>query len=461
MKSQRESKYTIFNHTYVDFYSKNKFKRSVAKKRQKEKLIRDKDRVERYGENYEQPYPPYNPQHNSEHNQDSVNNPNPNTDEIQDNPMEENKTHHKESRNQEFDRDYQKKRTQKAVQKRGKFEDITKMDMNWMDNAEGEILKRNVISAENFSELPIDERLKKILLSNTYDKMTNIQKESIPVVLQNSNVLIKAETGSGKTLAYAVPLIQYLIDISEKYEKITREHGTYAIVFSPTRELCIQIENTIKRLLNPFFHHINPGSLMGGEQPKKEKSRIRKGINILVCTPGRLLYHLKNTSSLNFERLQYLIFDESDRILDMGFEREMTECLQSIKHKCPQIFIKDQPEDSYIVSKSCKVNLVSATLGDKINTLSTKLMRNEIRVGFENNEEKKIRNEEEGTTEDRVVSKLHINSENIIDLSNTIPDSINQFYMKVANHKFKWLYLLAFLAFHQDQKIIVFLSTCD
>jgi superfamily II DNA/RNA helicase len=92
------------------------------------------------------------------------------------------------------------------------------MDMNLEGNLEGEIFessKNNWISLSNFSELPIDERLKRILLNNTYDKMTNIQKESIPVVLKNSNVLIKAETGSGKTLAYAVPLVQYLINISE------------------------------------------------------------------------------------------------------------------------------------------------------------------------------------------------------------------------------------------------------
>jgi ATP-dependent RNA helicase DDX31/DBP7 len=213
---------------------------------------------------------------------------------------------------------------------------------------------------------------------------------------------------------------------------ITRDHGTYAIIFSPTRELCIQIEDTIRRLLNPFFHYINPGSLMGGEQPKKEKSRLRKGINILVCTPGRLLYHLKNTQALNLERLQYLIFDEADRILDLGFEKEMTECLQGIKYKCPGIFDHSQPEDSFIVNPNCKVNLVSATLGNKISSLSARLMKNEIRVGFEVSKEQE---------EQKV--------------------SINQAYMKVANHKFKWLYLLAFLAYHQDQKIIVFLSTCD
>ena len=68
-------------------------------------------------------------------------------------------------------------------------------------------------------------------------------------------------------------------------------------------------------------------TLMGGESPSKEKSRLRKGCVILICTPGRLLYHLQNTKCLKLENLQYLIFDEADRILDSGFEKEMNQCL--------------------------------------------------------------------------------------------------------------------------------------
>lgn len=338
----------------------------------------------------------------------------------------------------------------KRLPKKSKFEDLTKMDIGWRDNCENpseepkEPVKRNVISAENFDDLPLEPRLKKILNKNGYDKMTKIQKSAIPIVLQNNKVLIKAETGSGKTLAYSVPLAQYLINLSETEEKISRDHGTYAIIFSPTRELCLQIENTLKKILNPFFHFITPGSLMGGEQPKKEKSRIRKGINILICTPGRLIYHLNNTKSLNFSRLQYLIFDESDRILDMGFEKEMIMCLRGIKKLAPWIFAKGK-ESSLLTTKGMKVNLVSATLGKKVNSLSTQLMENEVRVGFETKEDE----------------KKSLDEENIIDLRNTIPESIQQHYLSVPNPKFKWLYLLAFLNYHQDSKLIVFLSTCD
>lgn len=184
---------------------------------------------------------------------------------------------------------------------------------------------------------------------------------------------------------------------------------------------------------------------MGGEQVKKEKARLRKGLTILICTPGRLLYHINNTKSLIFDKLQYLIFDESDRILDMGFEKEMTQCLQGLKRKSPRLFESNQDEDCFYTSNNMKVNLVSATLGKKVNNLSEKLMRNEVRVGFETENTENENNDEE----------------NLIDLDKTIPKTIEQHYMFVPNHKFKLLYLLIFLNMHQNSKIIVFMSTCD
>jgi ATP-dependent RNA helicase DDX31/DBP7 len=105
---------------------------------------------------------------------------------------------------------------------------------------------------------------------------------------------MKSETGSGKTLAYLVPLIEYLSVKSLTEEKISRENGTYCIIFSPTRELCLQIEIELKKLTK-LFNYIVCGAITGGENPKKEKARMRKGLNVIICTPGRFLYHLQNT----------------------------------------------------------------------------------------------------------------------------------------------------------------------
>ena len=95
-----------------------------------------------------------------------------------------------------------------------------------------------------------------------------------------------------------------------------------AIIFSPTRELAVQIDVELRRLLKLFYYMV-PTTIMGGESTQREKARLRKGCVILICTPGRLLYHLQQTSSLKLDNLKYLIFDEADRMLDLGFEREM------------------------------------------------------------------------------------------------------------------------------------------
>jgi len=137
---------------------------------------------------------------------------------------------------------------------------------------------------------------------------------------------MKSETGSGKTLAYLVPLIEKLYNHSISNELIKREQGSHCIIFSPTRELCAQIDIELQRLTLKRFSFMVCSTIMGGENPKKEKSRLRKGITILVTTPGRFLYHLKNTESIKLNHLQYMIIDEADRMLDMGFEKEMNEC---------------------------------------------------------------------------------------------------------------------------------------
>ena len=145
----------------------------------------------------------------------------------------------------------------KKIDKR-KFDDISKIKFEQKDEIK-EQMTRNVISAETFEELDIDERLKKVLKDWNYEKMTNIQKTSIPVILEQNNVLVKSETGSGKTLAYWVPLIDHLAKYSRDVERISRDLGTLAIIFSPTRELWLQIEMTLKKILKPF-NYIVPGN---------------------------------------------------------------------------------------------------------------------------------------------------------------------------------------------------------
>ena len=122
-------------------------------------------------------------------------------------------------------------------------------------------------------------------------------------MLAHQNVVLKSETGSGKTLTYLVPLIEYLSHYSLNVKKIHRqESGTMAVIFSPTRELAVQIDFALRRLL-PMFYYMVSSTLMGGESASREKARLRKGCVILICTPGRFLYHLKNTQCLKLDNM--------------------------------------------------------------------------------------------------------------------------------------------------------------
>ncbi|MCJ1381105.1 ATP-dependent RNA helicase dbp7 [Xylographa soralifera] len=181
---------------------------------------------------------------------------------------------------------------------------------------------------------------------------TAIQKAAISqLVKEDSDAFIQAETGSGKTLAYLLPIVQRIMELSKSKESTTtsdssgeglsqihkdraryvhsdsagqvhRDSGLFAIVLAPTRELCKQISIVLDNLLR-CAHWIVAGTVIGGEKKKSEKARLRKGINILVATPGRLADHLSNTEVLDVSNVRWLVLDEGDRLMELGFEEEI------------------------------------------------------------------------------------------------------------------------------------------
>lgn len=177
----------------------------------------------------------------------------------------------------------------------------------------------------SFEDLGVASDLAEHLEDCNFQAPTDVQRRTIPALLKGRDALVKSPTGSGKTLAFAVPIVQSL---HEGRPKLRREDGTRAIVITPTRELATQIEEVVQLLLGrKGYHHVVPGSLMGGESRKREKARLRKGINILVATPGRLLDHLQKTEAFRCEDLQILVLDEADRLLDLGFEKQVKEII--------------------------------------------------------------------------------------------------------------------------------------
>ena len=182
----------------------------------------------------------------------------------------------------------------------------------------------------NFTSLGISKELALHLLTRLNVKApTAIQENTIPHLLQNdTDTFIKAETGSGKTLAYLLPIVQRIIALREaaseklKESEISRQSGLFAIILAPTRELCKQISVVLENVLR-WSHSVVPGAISGGEKKKSEKARLRKGINILVATPGRLMDHLQHTEALITSNVRWLVLDEGDRLMELGFEEQI------------------------------------------------------------------------------------------------------------------------------------------
>jgi ATP-dependent RNA helicase DDX31/DBP7 len=210
----------------------------------------------------------------------------------------------------------------------------------------------------SFQELGIHSRLVTLLKAPRaegglgLEKPTRVQAVSIAPILAGHNTFIKSQTGSGKTLAYLLPLVHRL---SQLPDKISRQDGTFALILAPTRELCSQIEAVLCRLLQSYIWLV-PGIISGGEKKKSEKSRLRKGVTMLVATPGRLLDHLKTTEAFRIDRLQYLIIDEVDRLLDLGFESQVKDILQLVA-------------SGRRTNSPLQTTLASATVTDAVRTL--------------------------------------------------------------------------------------------
>lgn len=169
---------------------------------------------------------------------------------------------------------------------------------------------------------------------------TAIQKNAVQqLVAGDHDAFLQAETGSGKTLAYLLPIVQRLLALSEDNGGARRAGGIrlsrsglglFAIVLAPTRELCTQIAAVLDKLLGcaPWLQST---TVVGGENKKAEKARLRKGVNILVATPGRLTDHLDNTDVLDVSRVRWLVLDEGDRLMEMGFEKDIKAIVSKIR----------------------------------------------------------------------------------------------------------------------------------
>lgn len=205
----------------------------------------------------------------------------------------------------------------------------------------------------NFSELGLNPSIVTVLDANGYLEPTPIQAAAIPAILDGEDILAGAKTGTGKTAAFILPVIQKMTVSAESPEK---QKIIKALILTPTRELAQQVNSSIKRYGKSAG--VRSAVVYGGVGIGPQVEQIKKGVDLLVATPGRLL-DLHKKRVVNLRSLQFLIFDEADRMLDMGFRDEVKTVISKLPKR------EQQPR---------QVMLFSATLNDQIYKFSKNLL---------------------------------------------------------------------------------------
>ena len=182
---------------------------------------------------------------------------------------------------------------------------------------------------ESFEDMKLDREIALSIKAHGFDKPTPIQAQGIPVILSGCDVLGCAETGSGKTAAFSIPMIHYCVSMSDAYGATRRGDGPTAIVLAPTRELAQQIEKETKAFSQSIDkRRFETAIVVGGSSMSEQRGDLRNGVECVVATPGRLIDHIHQNNT-NLRRTSFLVLDEADRLLDMGFEQQILEILNT------------------------------------------------------------------------------------------------------------------------------------
>ncbi len=182
-----------------------------------------------------------------------------------------------------------------------------------------------------FESLKLIDPILKALQEEGYKNPTPIQEESIPILLEGTDLLGCAQTGTGKTAAFAIPILQLLYESRDQ----NRKHKIKALIVTPTRELSIQIEESF----NSYGRHTGLKStvVFGGVNQNPQVNALRAGVDILIATPGRLL-DLMNQGHISLRDVEYFVLDEADRMLDMGFIHDVRRLLTALPKKRQSLF---------------------------------------------------------------------------------------------------------------------------
>ena len=335
--------------------------------------------------------------------------------------------------------------------------EIPKVHDDGEDAAAVEPVKEAVFASKAYSDpsVGLHPYLVSNLANHKITEMTSVQAAALPVVLAGKDALIKSQTGSGKTLAYALPLINKLQEIRPK---ISRSDGIFAIVVVPTRELAIQSYEWFEKLCKTFMW-IVPGTLLGGENKKSEKARVRKGINILISTPGRLIDHIEHTKCLSLKKCEFLILDEADRMLELGYERDVQKIITAIDEQRSATNgegeEEEEPENVNTSSGGRQTLLLSATLTKGIEQLSEISMKHPVLIDVVTSSSTDPSSGSNGKSNEEILESMK---------TLTTPENLQQTYA-IVPAKLRLVTLASFVLwkcrFTKPRKILVFCSTQD
>ncbi|HEX6672618.1 MAG TPA: DEAD/DEAH box helicase [Nitrososphaeraceae archaeon] len=205
-----------------------------------------------------------------------------------------------------------------------------------------------------FDELGLNKKLLLALKESGYTVPFPIQEKAIPIILQGNDVIGQAHTGTGKTAAYSLPILM----------KMKNARSAQALVLVPTRELAIQVAKEMNKLAK--YTETKVAAIYGGQNMRNQIIRLERGIHIIVATPGRLMDHI-GQKTIFLDTIDFVVLDEADRMLDMGFIEDINYILSKVKHK----------------KQLC---LFSATILPEIIEISKRYMKNPIHVTVNQND---------------------------------------------------------------------------
>ena len=208
-----------------------------------------------------------------------------------------------------------------------------------------------------FDQLGLSEPMLKALEKKGYGYPTTIQAEAIPQFMQWKDVIAKAPTGTGKTFAFGIPMIEHIDPENDQVQ---------GLILAPTRELAIQIGDELRGLLT-YFQNIRVAVLYGGAGIGAQIKQLERKPQIVVATPGRLMDHY-NCKTIRLDKIQTVVLDEADRMLDMGFFKDVTRIIEKVKNRK-------------------NLGLFSATISQEVMTVSWMYQRDEVEITVEPSKE--------------------------------------------------------------------------